>query len=156
MLKLHHFEEEEPQMISPTDKNAVAKTLDGFAHEWNRHDMDAMAELVTEDCDWVNVVGMHWKGKAAVLKAHKAFHAGMLRDVSLHEIDRQITEIAPGVALALATSRLDDYTTPDGRRIVDPRSRTTWVLVKQEGRWLVRSAHNTTIDPVAAKHDPAK
>jgi uncharacterized protein (TIGR02246 family) len=156
MLKLHHFEQEEPQMISPTDRDAVEKTLDGFTHVWNRHDMDAMAELVTGDCDWVNVVGMHWKGKAAVLKAHKAFHGGMFRDVSLHEIDRQIAEIAPGVALAIATSRLDDYLTPDGRRIVDPRARTTWVLTKQEDRWLVRSAHNTTVDPVAAKYDPAK
>ena len=143
-------------MISPKDKDAVEKTLAGFTAVWNGHDMDAMAELVTEDCDWVNVVGMHWKGKAAVLKAHKAFHAGIFRDVSLHEIDRQITEIAPGVALAITTSRLDDYTTPDGRRIVDPRGRTTWVLVKQQDRWLVRSAHNTNIDPEAAKHDPTK
>ena len=150
------LQKEEPKMISPKDRDAVEKTLDGFAHEWNRHDMDAMAELVTDDCDWVNVVGMHWKGTAAVLKAHKAFHAGMFRNVGLHETDRQIAEIAPGVALAIATSRLDDYTTPDGRRIVDPRARTTWVLTKQEDRWLVRSAHNTNIDPVAAKHDPAK
>ena len=73
MLKLHHFEQEEPQMISPTDRDAVEKTLDGFTHVWNRHDMDAMAELVTGDCDWVNVVGMHWKGKATDIKL-VAFH----------------------------------------------------------------------------------
>ena len=143
-------------MISPTEKSAVEKTLAGFTHAWNVHDMDALASLVTEDADWVNVVGMHWRGKADIVKAHKAFHAVMFRAVSMHEIDCQITEIAPGVVVAFATSRVDDYSTPDGRRIVDPHTRTTWVLIEQDGRWLVRSAHNTTIDPVAARHDPSK
>jgi ketosteroid isomerase-like protein len=33
--------------------------------------MNAMWQLATDDIHWVNVVGMHWHGKAEVQKAHQ-------------------------------------------------------------------------------------
>ena len=52
--------------------NAVAKVkavLDGWEAAWNASDMNAMWQLATDDIHWINVVGMHWRGKAEVQKA---------------------------------------------------------------------------------------
>ena len=32
-----------------------------------------MWQLATDDVHWVNVVGMHWRGKAEVQKAHQVY-----------------------------------------------------------------------------------
>jgi uncharacterized protein (TIGR02246 family) len=147
----------EAKVISVDEKAAVVQVVMAMKDAWNRHDMDAYGALLTEDCEWVNVVGMNWVGKAAVMKAHRAFHATMFKETGVEVLGMQVTEIVPGVMMSTSTERMGDYKTPDGRVMTGVEDRMTLVVVKQaDGRWLVRSGHNTTIDPVAAKFDPGK
>jgi hypothetical protein len=60
-----------PPAFSADDESAVRALVNEFANTWNRHDMKAMHELDTEDVEWVNVVGNHWRGKAVWMKAGK-------------------------------------------------------------------------------------
>ncbi len=143
-------------MLSSADHSAIQAVLTGFNDAWNRHDMDAFASFLADDCEWINVVGMHWNGKGQVVKAHRAFHATMFKDVSIHTLESEIGWVAPGVALAVVTSKADDYTTPSGQRMTNILDRLSLVLVKRDGRWLIRAGHNTTIDQAAARHDPSK
>ena len=82
---------------------------------WNANDMKAYASCLTEDCDWMNIVGMHWRGKAAVMKAHTVYLSTMFLGVQLEILESEIAEIAPDVALVVVTIRMGDFTTPDGR-----------------------------------------
>jgi uncharacterized protein (TIGR02246 family) len=141
-------------MLSADDAKGVEATLDGLISTWNCNDMDGFAALLSEDCAWVNVVGAYWPTKAAIMKALRVYHATMFKDVKQHETGRSVSEIAPGVAMAVVTFTMDDYKTPDGRVMRGVENRITYILVKQDGRWLVRSGHNTTIDPIAVAHDP--
>jgi uncharacterized protein (TIGR02246 family) len=119
--------------------------------------MDAYASYLTEDCGWVNIVGMHWCGKAAVMKAHTVYLSTMFLGVQQEILESEISEIASDVALVVLTIRMGEFTTPDGRLEKDMHDRMTFVVVKQpDERWLIRAAHNTTIHPLAAKHDPTK
>ena len=62
--------------MAAIDDNAGAKVkavLDKWEAAWNASDMNAMWQLATDDIHWVNVVGMHWRGKAEVQKAHQVF-----------------------------------------------------------------------------------
>ena len=61
------------------DESAVRALVDEFATSWNRHDMTAMHELDTDDVEWINVVGHHWRGKATMYKGHDAIHKACLR-----------------------------------------------------------------------------
>jgi uncharacterized protein (TIGR02246 family) len=144
----------ERRMLAAEDRKGVETTLDGMIETWNRHDMDGFAALLSEDCEWVNVVGAYWPTKAAIMKALRVYHATMFKDVGQHETRRSVSEIAPGVAIGVVTFTMDDYKTPDGRVMQGVTNRLTYIMVKQDGRWLVRSGHNTTIDPVAVAHDP--
>ena len=49
--------------VAPADRAAVQAVLDRVAQAWNMHDMDAYVADMTPDVDWVNVVGMHWRGR---------------------------------------------------------------------------------------------
>jgi hypothetical protein len=39
-----------------------------YAVSWNRHDMAAFGRLFTENCDYVNIAGVHWKGVQEIVQ----------------------------------------------------------------------------------------
>jgi hypothetical protein len=47
-------------------RGKVEAFVSGWEAAWNAADMNAMWQLATDDVHWVNVVGMHWRGKADV------------------------------------------------------------------------------------------
>ena len=49
--------------VSVADEAAIRAILDRQTDAWNRHDMDAFVADAMPDVDWINVVGMHWKGR---------------------------------------------------------------------------------------------
>ena len=60
----------------------IKATLDRWEAAWNASDMSAMWQLATDDVHWVNVVGMHWRGKTEVQKAHQACFDLLFKDRS--------------------------------------------------------------------------
>lgn len=137
-------------------ESAVLRPIIGLETAWNTHDMDAYAEVLTEDCQWVNVVGMFWNGKPSVKKAHAAFHHSIFKDVSYHNDSATLRRIAPTIVIAIVQTRMGAYTTPDGHKVPEGTSRLTMLLREEKGKWLVCSAQNTTVDPIAAQFDPGK
>ncbi len=144
-------------MLTANDTAAIQKTITALGDAWNANDMKAFASCVKDDCDWINIVGMHWRGKAAVMKAHTVYLSTMFLGVQQETLESEIAEIAPGVALVVLTIRVGDFTTPDGRLEKNMQDRMSYVMVRQpDESWLIRAAHNTTINPMAAKFDPTK
>jgi ketosteroid isomerase-like protein len=63
----------EPTMAATLTEAAAAITAE-WAAAWNAHDMSRMAQLLTEDADWVTVAGTHLEGRAQVESVHGALH----------------------------------------------------------------------------------
>ena len=102
------------------------------------HDMTAFVSYMTDDVEWVNVVGMWWKGKAQVFKAHDRLHKTMFKDRILHDAQTvELRAVAPGVVIATSVIPADGYT--DSRGTVFPADRNvlTEVFVHRDGKWLV-------------------
>jgi len=59
-------------------------------------------------------------------------------------------------ALVIWTSSIDGFTTPDGQKVPPADNCGSGLMVKRDGKWLIRSFQNTPIDPIAAQHDPGK
>ncbi len=143
-------------MLSTDDQTQIVAVLDAFSDAWAKRDMAAFSALLTEDCDWVNIVGMHWHGREEVTEMHHVLLEGRYKGVNIHTLSHEESEIAPGVALAVVKSQLDDFTTPDGHRVTGLQNMGLVVLVKRDGKWLIRASENSSIDPRASMKPPAK
>jgi uncharacterized protein (TIGR02246 family) len=128
----------------------------GYCEAWNAHDMKAMAELFVDDAHWINIVGMHWPGKLAVVAGHAAYHQTFFRMTDIEMADLEIREISPDVAAAVILLKVDPFTPPDGITRPSSEDRLSLILTKRSGRWLIAHGHNTIIDHGAQRFDPVK
>ncbi len=144
---------------SPASKDAteIQATVHGLQAAWNHHDMTAFVSYMTDDVEWVNVVGMCWRGKAQVFLAHDRMHKTTFRDRQWHDAETtELRQVAPDVVIVTEAVPMDGFASPNGGKTPDNRNMLTLVFVHRGGRWVVAEGHNTIIDPQAAAHDPGK
>ena len=137
-------------MLSAEDENEVIAVLHQFEEAWARRDTAAFCTILTEDCDWINIVGMHWHGRHEVTEMHRVLLEGRYKGVNVHTLSHEESEIAPGVALVVYKSQLDDFTTPEGQAVKGLQNMGLMILVKREGKWWIRASENSSIDPRAS------
>jgi uncharacterized protein (TIGR02246 family) len=144
--------------VAADDAAAIRAILDRQRDAWNRHDMDAYVADTMPDTEWINVVGMHWKGRDTVRRAHAALHTGMFAHSRMLGPELiEMRAIAPNVVIETHINRLEGVALrPDGKPYPDDGNLITIVFVKSREGWRIAHAHNGHIDKQAAAHDPAK
>ncbi len=138
------------------DDKAIRKIVMGIEEAWNAHDMKAYGKPLQEDVEWINVVGMHWHGREAVVAAHTAFHATIFKNHSMKTDKIELRSLGNDHAIAVVTTTNDAFTTPDGHVMPKAQNRLTYVLVKGADGWKIAHAHNVVVDATAAKNNPVK
>ena len=143
--------------IPDADAAQIHAALKGMDDAWNKHDMTAFVSYAAEDVEWVNVVGMWWKGKEQLYTALDAFHKTMFKDRQVHEPQStQLRIISPDCVVATFIQTVDGFTSPSGGVQPAGRSTLTEVFVKRNGKWLLVQGQNTTIDEKAQHFNPVK
>ncbi len=115
-----------------------------------------MANYTTTDIDWVNVVGMWWKGRRQVQFAHDALHKTIFGTVPISKVSTHIRFIAPDIAIVHSINRVGTYTTPSGIKLPEGDNIATMVFVKKESRWLITACENIGVNEQAQASDPVK
>jgi uncharacterized protein (TIGR02246 family) len=129
--------------------------LSGHCAAWNANDVDGLFAGAAPDMHWINVVGMHWRGRDVALHAHRVFFKIMFRDVSL-TLETIESIVGTGhCRVAVVRWALGDYTVPTGQRIVGERNRMTLVFTGEDDTLTLHHVANIRIDEQAAAHDPA-
>ena len=67
--------------LSEADEKAIREILKDQETAWNKHDMKAFTKAFRDDAEGINVVGMYWRGKAAILKHLTDYHATIFKDL---------------------------------------------------------------------------
>ena len=62
------------------DESAVRNVLAEYEVSWNGHDTAALGRLFTEDCDYVNIDGVHWKGVQEIVQRHSGTVSEEIKD----------------------------------------------------------------------------
>ena len=139
-----------PSAAQSVDATASVKAVvSALAESWNRHDMTAFAAEFSENADFVNVIGMHWRGRQEIGAKHAAVHRTIFRNSNLQIIELAVRFLSPGIALAHVRTQLKGAESLPGRNGPETRHAImTCVLVKEGARWLITVAHNTDIIPV--------
>jgi uncharacterized protein (TIGR02246 family) len=125
---------------------AAEELAEKFRIDWNSHDMEAMGQLLTTDADFVNVIGMHMKGRAQIVARHKEVHRTQFKNSVwvTHSVEAQL--LAPGFGLVHVNWGISGDLDPDGSPRQPRDGIFSWLLVEQaDGTWLVRSVQNTNI-----------
>lgn len=127
------------------DRAAVESVVHAFSECWNRHDMEAFAELFAPDAEFVNVVGLWWRGRAEIQRAHAATHATIFRDSHLAIGEVAVRFHEGDIAVARCRWELTGHVSPAG----EPLPRRTGVLMtlvqRRGGAWKIVDAQNTDI-----------
>lgn len=132
-----------PAQADPVHAEAKVRSIPvQWEQAWNGHDMKALASLFTEDADFVNVGARHWKGRGQIEKEHAARLKQFLDSVwSTKTVTVQFLE--PDLALVHVAWALAGDKDPDGTQRPPREGLFTWVVVSQDGNWLIRAAQNT-------------
>ena len=138
------------------DEQGVRAAIRTFETGWNRHDMDIMFQAFTPDAEWVNVVGMWWRGLADVKRAHRAYHDTFFANTPFTIDEIQMRFVTQDTAIAVVKWSKGSFLQPNGHPTPAGRDMMSVVLVKQAGRWLITSGHNTSVDERALPFDPIK
>jgi len=118
---------------------------------WNKHDMAAYTKAFRDDAEGINIVGMYWRGKAAILKHLVNYHKTIFKDLEEKLEEVEVHQIADGHAIAVSIWKVGAFKAPNGVVVPASRRRGTLVLAKGADGWKVVHFHNTTIDEAAVK-----
>lgn len=111
------------------------------------HDGGAFAATFTEDADFVDVMGGHVHGRAAISKSlQEGFDTFMAGTRMSAPETRTVEFVSPDVAVVITSG---NCILRPGMRECRPEDRSiqTKVAVRQDGRWLFRTFQNTRIHP---------
>lgn len=143
------------------DEAAIIKQVDAMIYSWNHHNYDDLKNYTTENTDFVNVVGMWWKGRKESQYAHQEYHKTMFKTAVCEKISTAIRFVTKDVAVVHLIWQFSDphpEPFPDGKPAsTGPTdSIATVVYVKSKGKWLMDAAENVIIDKGAQPFDPVK
>ncbi|MBN1791771.1 MAG: SgcJ/EcaC family oxidoreductase [Bacteroidales bacterium] len=129
----------------PKERELVNNVILEFQDDFNDGDFKNAVNYSTTDWEHVNPNGGISKGRENVLKEVRAVHQSFLKGVSMKIETMEIRFLTPAVAVATVIHGLDDYITPDGNLHKNERQMKTYIVIKQEGKWLLAHDHNTVI-----------
>jgi uncharacterized protein (TIGR02246 family) len=133
-----------PVIFDAGDASAIRSLFDQMHDAWSRGDALAYAACFSLASDYVTFNGMHLHGRKENAEVHAALFRRVLKNTKLSAAIESLTFLSGDVALVHTVGSGAKRGLPDSQR---RRSIQTFVLVKQEGQWLIRSFQNTRIQP---------
>ena len=136
-------------MTSTTAATGVDTVVSAVVEAWNRHDMKAYSAQFTEDADFVNVVGMHFRGRPQIEAVHVDLHRTIFRNSNLRAVSTTVRRVNDQVALAHVAWEMTGAEGLPGWNVPELRKgMMSLVLVRSGDRWRITAAHNTDAVPL--------
>jgi uncharacterized protein (TIGR02246 family) len=133
--------------MDANDEHDIRAVMAATTDLWIRHEIDSWGAYFTEDADFVTHRGVWWISRQENVAGHKNVPAGVIDQKKNYTQDVvTIQEITPDVALVHTRWEWPDHLQPGAEVAQDRGGIITYVLVKRQGRWLIRAAHNTGLN----------
>jgi len=136
-------------MTSTIAAPGIETVVSAVVDAWNRHDMKAYAAQFTEDADFVNVVGMHFRGRPQIEAVHIDLHRTIFRNSNLRSVNTTVRPVNDQVAMAHVAWEMTGAEGLPGWNVPELRKgMMSLVLVLRGDRWLITAAQNTDVVPL--------
>ena len=126
-----------------------------YAEAFNARDLSTITELFAEDADFVNAVGLVWRDRASIVRAHE--RALETRYAGARAAVEEVLErpVGDGARVVVARWRLDARPEGSGPPAAGRTLYTTLVLERGEAGWRIVTAHSTELVPPDTGRDEA-
>lgn len=98
--------------FEPSDRSEIEQIIRTYTESWNNHEGAGFAENYTEDADFVNIFGMHFKSRIEIGQRHVEILKGFLKGSKLNIANIELREAKSGVVIAHVRWKLVGYRTP--------------------------------------------
>ena len=129
------------------DAAPILTVIEAFVAAWNRHDTEAMAALFAPDADFVNAIGLWWRGRAEIEAGQRRTHATLFKASRVVAGEVHVRFLRPEVALAHWTWELSGMQTREGHDLPPRAGLITLVLARDGAAWPIAAFQNTDIVP---------
>ena len=125
---------------SEADSAAIREVIEQRRVAWNAEDSDTYAKLLTSDADIVSATGRAAYGRDEVLRLYQEQRAGAYRGATvLSMVVTRIKFVRPDVAVVDAEFEIEGVRGQDGKTIPLVTGLNNFLVVKENGRWLISS-----------------
>jgi uncharacterized protein (TIGR02246 family) len=125
------------------DESIVRNVLAEYTVSWNRHDTAAMGRLFADNCDYVDMTGVHWKGVQEIVQRHAELFQNRLKTADRRLTGAEVTFSTPDVAVVHATWDVTGWSRPTGKAVPVLKETTTMTMTKTDGKWLITDFRET-------------
>ncbi|AIG05565.1 Uncharacterised protein [Pseudomonas fluorescens] len=127
-------------------QHSITLLINQFVDGWNRHDAKKLSELFAEDGDFIGITGSKWDNPQKIYQVHSELFKGRY-DKSVYAVSGvpEINLVSTNVAIVHWRWSIKDVRDTKGQVMPPYEGIFTWVLVKNNSGWKVRSAQNNTI-----------
>lgn len=134
--------------LDQQDRLSIQEVIKGYVASWNERAGVGFGEGFTEDADFVNIMGMCFKGREEIEIRHMIILKTFLKDSKMEILDTQLREAQPGLVIALVKWKVDHFRTP-GTDLNQPgvirEGVFTHVFIKPDKKWEITATQNTLI-----------
>jgi uncharacterized protein (TIGR02246 family) len=133
---------------SADERLAPERIRDAFVDAWNRHDITSLTSLFADDAQFVNVLGMWWKGRDEIQRRLGGNHETIFRHSRLSPTGQDVYYLRPDVAIVHSTWMLTGQVDRDGKAVPDQEGIITLVVARGPEHWQINAFQNTDILPI--------
>ena len=122
---------------------SVVATFERLEQAWNRGEGTSFGAEFVEDADFVDIRGVHHRGRVAITTGHQAILETIYRDSTVaYAVETTRVLQAGSIVVAVVGALLD---APAGPLAGRHASRLTATFVQHHDRWAITSFHNTLV-----------
>ena len=123
----------------------VATTLVAHLEQtWNRADGAAFGAAFADDSDFVDIRGVHHRGRAAIAAGHQAILDSIYRDSTVRYELEHARQAGPCCIVAIVHATLE---APHGPLQGTNHARFTLTITDEAAGWRINAFHNTRLAP---------
>lgn len=126
-----------------TDETGPEAVPRGFARAWNRGDADGLADLFAPDADFVNVVGLWWRDRESIRRAHEYGLRVIFPGTTMRVSGVRVRMLGDDAAVVHCRWSIDGQVMPDGSPAGRRSGVFTFVVNRTADGWIAVAAHNT-------------
>lgn len=127
------------------ERAELDRMAESLAAAWNAADGPAFGRWFTEDADFVNILAMHFVGRATISQQHQLIFDGIYRGSRNTFKVAKTRQVSDNVVVALFEAHLH---VPVGPKAGDLDTLATAMLIRDSSGWHIASFQNTV------KQDP--